>query len=1501
MSGIDERVEGNLALLAQERYSRGMTGDATKKLGKRTLGGEIEGLRRDFSDNPSLRGNEFERVFCHYLRTRSDIKNAWLRSEWPELHRHFRDAKDSGFDLVAEQHDGTLIAIQCKLIDPNAESNIDDVRALTGGSGNHAEPFSKLWWVSTGGLTPDAEKVRQQRKVHVFNIYEHWDAELDHQREPHKPLLLQERAIRKSVIGLSKKDEKRGKLIMACGTGKTFASLKIAEGLAAGGLADSESGVQNVLFAVPSIALASQAMKEWYDNSVRNVSFLAVCSDKGVWGGSNSEDNVEGGESDSMYPVTTDPENIAKFLKKDISSNVLRVVFTTYQSIDKVGEAQKQHGAPSFHLIIADEAHRTTGVDIGDTSENVRQFKLIHYDEYVKGEKRLYMTASPRIYKTQRSSETVTITNMDDDEIYGQQLDHVSFHEAVEAGILCDYRLICFGIHEEAVGVWAREMVNRLNMDDSYGKKGKGADEKLILSILSVLLSINGNVRGNLGEEPPGVLPRTLAYASNIRRSKQTKTVLEGTDEDARNVLEEHADYTNLMNPKVYHVDGTDRMSHRMAALNNLKHHSSKSAPVLITNAKLFSEGIDIPSLDAIAFLDPCKSIVDTIQRVGRVMRRDREGGDKRFGYIIVPIILPPNKSAMEVLEEDSGRFKVVGDVLNAIQSNAGDVIIDVKDKILYEEYSSEPKPIADGQEDTSDKGINEELDFHLKTLFLKISDKFGIGNAKKAVAITMEGTVRQAAKRLMNEGAADKFKRVIGTVSEDEKVVCDIGAVMLVNACLIHKRLEDEKLVDNLPTLESIHNEDDVIGALHDAWTSIMKKDYVQVFNGAAKMIHDFRGNKNAGAALRQLMTCAENNIKTIVDYGFDHIGMLFNRLVEADEAKSDGMFFTESTTAQLMAGLLYDKDFCDWRDMEAVRNLRIADPTCGSGTLLLASLNAIKRQAQKAQNLSEEEVTALHKHLVENTIYGYDINPYSIQFAASNMTFGSPTADYENMNLFQVKHGIGENGEARQGSLEFLLADTDTVNLGDIKDLFGELTVEAISLSGRLDTVFAATNLNAVIANPPFTDTSKANTKIEQEKKKMDERLEDIKKSLSVEEAKAIAKMSVQPFFTPLINRMVDKNNGAFGMIVPTTVCTAENAAGQRRYIALNFDIDLVVTSHDAKHANMSLRTSINESFIVCRRSDGKNRPTRFIQLARAPENAEETEKLIDAIQSGKTKDLYAETLWDADKVRNGDWSPCQWLNPSLPNAVLHIENLPNLLVSGERYSWTPEGQRVRGHFKWDTNIKIGKDMPRDGNIFRSIDMDIMQTMDAKPETKATPRKGKEKTAERDWQGADHALIVARFRTTSTLLTAIYSEKKALGSAFRPIGVFDKQIAKAYVAFLNSSFGVIQLLNRRSGKLDYPAFETGHLRTLRLPDTNKVSIDNIVRVFEAHKNTPLERLCDCVADPVRKALDYAVAEALGVDRKLTDQWREWLSKEPTITGKQYEGKLPPSSERNS
>ena len=170
-----------------------------------------------------------------------------------------------------------------------------------------------------------------------------WSSELGVRREPHEPLELQARAIRKSVAGLSKRGETRGKLIMACGTGKTFVSLKIAEGLASAGVAVADSGLQNVLFAVPSIALASQAMQEWYDNSCRNkMSFLAVCSDKGVGANISSERSVEGSASDSMYPVTTNPKKIASFLQRKTDGNFLRVVFTTYQSIDKVGKAQRK-------------------------------------------------------------------------------------------------------------------------------------------------------------------------------------------------------------------------------------------------------------------------------------------------------------------------------------------------------------------------------------------------------------------------------------------------------------------------------------------------------------------------------------------------------------------------------------------------------------------------------------------------------------------------------------------------------------------------------------------------------------------------------------------------------------------------------------------------------------------------------------------------------------------------------------------------------------------------------------------------------------------------------------------------------------------------------------------------------------------------------------------------------------------------------------------------------
>ncbi|MDD9821396.1 MAG: hypothetical protein OXU98_00670, partial [Gammaproteobacteria bacterium] len=236
----------------------------------------------------------------------------------------------------------------------------------------------------------------------------------------------------------------------------------------------------------------------------------------------------------------------------------------------------------------------------------------------------------------------------------------------------------------------------------------------------------------------------------------------------------------------------------------------------------------------------------------------------------------------------------------------------------------------------------------------------------------------------------------------------------------------------------------------------------------------------------------------------------------------------------------------------------------------------------------------------------------------------------------------------------------------------------------------------------------------------------------------------------------------------------------------------------------------------------------------------------------------------------MRTGDWTPVQWFNPNLPVIASEMDSLPHC-VRGDTFAWLPSQPRVPENFDYELSEK--------GDLFCTISEDIMQTISATPESKGTVKPGRERLAEKYWQYADHVLVAIRFRTTTSRLTAVYSECPALGSAFRPIGVNDKDTAKAYAAFLNSTFGVIQLLNRRSKTLTYAAYETGHMRTLMLPDPATADLAPLLDAFEQVKNTPLQRLSQCAQDPARQTLDHAAAQTLGVAPAQTDQWRKWLS----------------------
>ena len=609
--------------------------------------------------NPVEKGQSFERLVKAFIQTdkgqSSRFDQVWLWSEWPDNGgRH-----DIGIDLVAKERDsGDLVALQCKFYSPSATIYMSHIATFLAASGETS--FSSGIIVSTTEKWSKdlGENTLQNRDKPISrwgpDVFENssvdWQTfDLDHPgaitQRPSKTLRpYQQVALNAVIDGLERHD--RGKLIMACGTGKTFNALRIAE---------QQVGADgNVLFLTPSISLLSQSLLDWANDATVPLRTFAVCSDTRA--GQRDTDNEDIKPYDLAFPASTDIGRLIDQIDQSDRAGHMTAIFSTYQSLDVVSEAQKA-GLPEFDLIICDEAHRTTGVSLVGKSES--NFQRVHDNGFVAARKRLYMTATPRIYgdraKRKANDNLLTVTSMDDETIYGPELHRLGFGEATELGILSPYRVVIFNVDQEQVGIDLDKLLSDsatdVNMDNAARMVG----------------CWNGlGKRGASGLDftaDPQPAKRAVAFSNTRAQSKQftehfpivTDACIEAADSAAG----------NLLKCAVAHVDGTQNALERSRHLDWLRKESDHGECRILSNARCLTEGIDVPALDAILFLHPRKSDVDVVQAVGRVMRR-AEG--KKYGYIILPIAQAPKATSEETVSNSA--YKAVWQVINAISAH---------------------------------------------------------------------------------------------------------------------------------------------------------------------------------------------------------------------------------------------------------------------------------------------------------------------------------------------------------------------------------------------------------------------------------------------------------------------------------------------------------------------------------------------------------------------------------------------------------------------------------------------------------------------------------------------------------------------------------------------------------------------------------------------------------------------------------------------------------------
>ncbi len=613
-------------------------------------------------------GTYYERLCAAFLKhdpvQAEQYEEVWTWVDWASAHGW--NGKDVGIDLVAKLrgHDG-YVAIQCKFYAAKHKIAKADIDSFL--SASSKPPFvRRIVMDSTEAeWSENAEAMLIGQAVPVLRIGLvdmraspiQWglfaakqEVVLEAKKElrPHQVDALN--AVRS---GLAEHD--RGKIIMACGTGKTFTALKIAEDLVG---ADG-----TVLFLVPSLALMAQTVREWTNDTKTPLRSFAVCSDTQVGKRRVAKDDVaEISTLDLAFPATTDAAALAAGVA-DPAPGKMTVIFATYQSIQTVSDAQLKHGMARFDLIVCDEAHRTTGATLDAQEES--NFVRVHRDDVVSGRKRLYMTATPRIYgdsaKAKAGDLGVTLATMDDETIFGPTLFYRGFGWAVQEGLLTDYKVIVLTMDE---GLVARSLQSRM-ADPTSGLVLDDATR--ILGCYKALTKMD--IQADLGADTQP-MRRALAFCRDIASSKLVRDEFSAVVTDylaSQEVQMREADLArHHLNCEIHHVDGTFNAKTRGELLDWLKAETDDQTCRILTNARCLSEGVDVPALDAIMFLHPRKSQIDVVQSVGRVMRR---APGKRMGYVILPVGVPADKSPEEALN-DNEKYRVVWQLLNALRAH---------------------------------------------------------------------------------------------------------------------------------------------------------------------------------------------------------------------------------------------------------------------------------------------------------------------------------------------------------------------------------------------------------------------------------------------------------------------------------------------------------------------------------------------------------------------------------------------------------------------------------------------------------------------------------------------------------------------------------------------------------------------------------------------------------------------------------------------------------------
>lgn len=721
---------------------------------------------------------------------------------------------------------------------------------------------------------------------------------------------------------------------------------------------------------------------------------------------------------------------------------------------------------------------------------------------------------------------------------------------------------------------------------------------------------------------------------------------------------------------------------------------------------------------------------------------------------------------------------------------------------------------------------------------------------------------------------------------------------LVLATAVMFHSRL-DSHLADMRPELDRRHNPPapftgpwppdmahlcrdahDPIAAFRDAWELILALDYKPIFETGRAALQSCPPDPAFADAVRDTADAALAVVQNIASLRHDLLGRIFHTVL--DTARYDGSFYTTTAAATLLAALAIGPNTCDWQDADAIAKLRITDPACGTGTLLMAAAERIRDLAPQ----SDVDET-ISRALIEQVFTGYHVNLTATHMAATTLGLLSPTTQFRNMKIGRTFLGVDDAGDAYLGSLEFLDRQPMLMPWPG-----GAQTATQVDSGERMA---AAEPADLVIMNPPYTRDS---LRYDQFDRATERKIKQREMRLFADKPVHLSNNG-GPFLY-LAEFLTKSHSGVLAAVLAMVGATNYSTMGMRRRLAERFHVETIIASHDPERIYFSENTDIGEMLMICRRwpdEKGTKPPTLVVNLARNPATPAEAISVAAAIETGNVASQGYGTVqrWPASRVASGDWGAVQFLSPYLCEKFIEMRDgaLFSPVVLGSIANVGPAGQRIRDAFTRST-------MP-DAESRVALwqhDTEVTQSMAAKPDSNIIAKPPKAHLAKKYWDQRGTLLLPTHLFFQTVRATSVRLDTPGLGSLWVPCRIREplegsSDWEKCLCAYLNSSIGILSIMGDRTNKKPtYPNLSLDDMRKLVVPNFAAIgdaAVTQLAAAYDAHAEDVLLPLPEMDGDPVRRALDAAVVSALGLDGETVAAIRRSLAMEPSVTGRRY------------